>query len=440
MSDTLPLPPRPNLEHYKKLAKDFQRACKSGRDNAIGEWAARWAENLARLREREITPEVWRQIKRDAAWIDRLWQKFKKTNEGAARCALADAQFFVARGHGFASWPKFAKHIKELARNDSPVSQFESAVDAIVGGDAATLERLLREDPGLVRVPSTREHRSTLLHYVSANGIEDFRQKTPKNIVQIAEMLLNAGADVNAESDAYGGGCTALGLVATSVHPQRAGVQIALMDKLLEFGAAIDNPTGAGNRHGMVKGCLANGQPQAAEFFVRLGAPLDLETAAALGRLDLVKSYFDGDGSLIPDATQEQLKEGFLHACGYGRNSVVEFLVEKGVDPATQSGGGQTGLHRAAVGGHAEVVKQLLQCKAPIGARDSTFGGSPLEWALHGWGERADEGERSHYHEVVALLAAAGARVDPKWFESDEVPAKLRADPLLVAALKGNQA
>jgi hypothetical protein len=26
---------------------------------------------------------------------------------------------------------------------------------------------------------STRAHRSTLLHYISANGVEDFRQKTP---------------------------------------------------------------------------------------------------------------------------------------------------------------------------------------------------------------------------------------------------------------------
>ena len=58
--------------------------------------------------------------------------------------------------------------------------------------------------------------RRPLLHYVAANGVEDFRQKTPDNIVEIAELLLDAGAEVNAESNAYGGGCTALGLVATS--------------------------------------------------------------------------------------------------------------------------------------------------------------------------------------------------------------------------------
>ena len=65
-------------------------------------------------------------------------------SERAARCALTDAQLFVARGHGFASWPKFAKHLEALARANSPISKFEAAVDAIVGGDLATLKKLLR--------------------------------------------------------------------------------------------------------------------------------------------------------------------------------------------------------------------------------------------------------------------------------------------------------
>jgi hypothetical protein len=89
-----------------------------------------------------------------------------------------------------------------LARANSPVSTFEAAADGIVNGDIAMLRKLLAENPGLARERSTREHRSTLLHYVSANGVEDFRQKTPPNIVEITNLLLDAGADPNAESDA----------------------------------------------------------------------------------------------------------------------------------------------------------------------------------------------------------------------------------------------
>src|SRR5882762_3608994 len=197
MSDALPLPPRPNLEQYKKLAKDFQKACRSSDPGAIRNCAAQWAETIARLQGLEITPGLRRRIDFEAVRMEQHWRKFAKTNERAANCALADAQFFVARGHGFASWPKFAKHLEGLARVNSPVSNFEAAVDAIVSGDLATLDKLLSENPELVRTRSTREHRSTLLHYVSANGIEDFRQKTPPNIVAITRLLLQAGADVN---------------------------------------------------------------------------------------------------------------------------------------------------------------------------------------------------------------------------------------------------
>src|ERR1700680_4524411 len=107
MSDALPLPPRPNLAQYKKLAKDFRSACKSSDPGALRDWAAHWAETNARLQGLEITPEVRRRVDFDAQRIERRWRKFKQTNERAARCTLADAQFFVARGHGFASWPKF---------------------------------------------------------------------------------------------------------------------------------------------------------------------------------------------------------------------------------------------------------------------------------------------------------------------------------------------
>jgi hypothetical protein len=114
---------------------------------------------------------------------------------------------------------------------------------------------------------STREHRSTLLHYVSANGVEGFRQKTPKNIVEIANLLFAAGAEVDAESDAYGGGCTALDLAATSEHPERAGVQIALLQTLLDRGAEFDRHPDGGKRRSIVRDCIANGQPAAARFF-----------------------------------------------------------------------------------------------------------------------------------------------------------------------------
>jgi len=37
--DALPLPLRPKLERYTKLAKDLIAACKSNDPEAIGDWA-----------------------------------------------------------------------------------------------------------------------------------------------------------------------------------------------------------------------------------------------------------------------------------------------------------------------------------------------------------------------------------------------------------------
>ena len=139
MSDALPLPPRPNLEQYKKLAKDLQSACKSGDAGVIREWAAGWVETLSRLRGQSITPEVQKERQGDIDRVERVWQKSQKSNELVARCTLTGAQFFIAHCHGFTSWPKFVKHLEALNTVSSPVSTFEMAVDAIVTGDAATL-------------------------------------------------------------------------------------------------------------------------------------------------------------------------------------------------------------------------------------------------------------------------------------------------------------
>src|SRR5262245_9714016 len=437
MSDALPLPPRPNLEQYKKLAKDFQQACKSSDPGAIRDWAARWAETIVGLQGLEITPEVRRRIDFEAERMEHRWNEFKQTNERAARCTLSAAQFFVARGHGFASWPKFAKHLEGLARADSPVSTFEAAADAIVNGDLARLGKLLSENPELARARSTREHRSTLLHYVSANGVEDFCQKTPKNIVEITKLLLKAVADVNAESDAYGGRSTTLGLTATSWHPENAGVQLPLMELLINHGAIIDGPDGGG----AVNGCLHNGRGEAAKFLASRGARLDLEGAAGVGRLDVVKSFFNDDGSLKSTATQQQLKDGFAWACEFGRTSVVDFLLQKSIDvDAKLKHDGQTGLHWAALGGHVDTVKLLLRRGAPVDVKDENYGGTPLGWALYGWGAPENQG-RADYYEVVALLAQAGAKLDQEWYEDDfdrrRAAERMRSDPRMLAALRG---
>src|SRR5439155_17392629 len=103
--------------------------------------------------------------------------RWKKSEQGGA--SLADAQFVIARAHGFESWARFVEHVEDMLRDSSDRSVFERAADAVITGDIETLRRLIRAHPGLVQERSARSHKVTLLHYVAANGVEDFRQKSP---------------------------------------------------------------------------------------------------------------------------------------------------------------------------------------------------------------------------------------------------------------------
>src|SRR2546428_112653 len=199
------LPSRPNLEQYRKQAKDLLK---------------RW-----------------------------------KTSDPKTTRNLADAQHAIAHDHGFDTWKNFTDEIARRTGQAEKAAIWRAAEDAFVAGDD-----------------------STLLHYVGANGVEGWRQRTPRNAVQIAEILLEAGRRlIDAVADMYHGGCTTLGLVATSIHPRTAGVLQPLIDVLLARGARIDaRGAGGGASAGlMINSCLANGRPEAAEYLAERGAPLD---------------------------------------------------------------------------------------------------------------------------------------------------------------------
>jgi ankyrin repeat protein len=95
---------------------------------------------------------------------------------------------------------------------------------------------------------------------------------------------------------------------------------------------------------------------------------------------------------------------------------VVEYLLDRGINVGEvfPRPFGQTGLHWAAHGGHVNTVKALLKRRAPLDVKDQEFGATPLGWALHGWNDHKSDGAANDaYREVVALLVAAGAPVEP---------------------------
>ena len=80
------LPARPNLEQYKKQAKDLARDC----DLSI-------RDALTRVRRHHPR-----------------FHKLPESEMRNAQVALTDAQLVIAREHGFESWPRFAHHVETL--------------------------------------------------------------------------------------------------------------------------------------------------------------------------------------------------------------------------------------------------------------------------------------------------------------------------------------
>jgi hypothetical protein len=394
-----------------------------------------WAKLVRHIEghdEENVPAEVWKSaeaavIQGDDVTLDKLLNDFPAITHRYAPAytpsgpgpdySRANARAIIIREQQFNTWEDFAAHKAEWGHSGSEVAQFEEAAEAIIDGDAVKLERLLRANPTLIHMRSKRFHHSALIHYVGANGFEGYRQKTPSNAVQIATMLLDAGAEINAEADLYGGSQT-LGLIATSIHPQQADVQADLIELFLERGASIDggfeDENSCGYNYGAVNGCLANGRGDAAALLAERGARLDLEGAAGVGRLDVVMSYFDERGELMSSATRDQMQIGFGWACEYGRHEVIEYLLDHGVEVGGL-GRGMTGLHWATLAGRLDTVRLLLHHGAPLEVLND-YGGTVLGgtvWAAYNC-------RQPDHLAIIDLLIERGAVVGEerqKWID-----------------------
>jgi ankyrin repeat protein len=417
--DTLPLPPRPDLEQYRKRAKSLVAAADSGDPDAVGQWATEWLTALLKHQDVELTPFVRDSFDRAVEHL-RITVASRVAESDAKRLSLADAQHLIARAHSFDNWASFSA---EVEGRRSGASEFERAADAVVSGDLAMLDDLLRGNPGLIRDTSVRTHRATLLHYVAANGVEDFRQKTPPNAVDVARRLIAAGADVNALADTYGRDLyqTTMNLLVSSMHPAQAGLQSALVEVLLDHGAAIN---GLEDNGSPIFTALAFGYRDAAETLARRGARIDhIVIAAALGRLDLVRDWVVDPVTLsrehqphegphwvhIPGDTKSQIELSLVAACRFGRTDVARFLLDLGVSAASQDHDKMTALHWASAGGMYDVIDILIARGAPLEVRN-TWGGTVVDSTA--WFAANNPTPGVDYVRVIHRLLESGADPD----------------------------
>jgi hypothetical protein len=319
----------------------------------------------------------------DVSWLPK---QMEKADVLEAVMTDADARLALAYWYDFKDWAALQEWVEAVGRAGSPVSIFETAVEAVINGDAQQLERLLRQYPELLRARSTRVtwwappqmHRATLLHYVGANGIEGYREKTPKNAVEIATLLLRAGAEPDALADMYQGNYPTLTMLVSSGHPATAGLQIALAETLLDFGAALEG-AGEGAWASPLMTALAFGYLETAEALARRGARVDTVAAAAgLGFLDDVRR-------LLPASGAEDRHRAMALSAQHGRVEIMRLLLDAGEDPSRYNPptnhSHSTPLHQAVISGRDAIVRLLVERGARLDIRDTIYDGTPLGWA-----------------------------------------------------------
>jgi ankyrin repeat protein len=167
----------------------------------------------------------------------------------------------------------------------------------------------------------------------------------------------------------------------SSAHPANAGLQVALVDTLVDYGATVE-PLGSGEWVSPLTTALVFGYLDAAEALLRRGARITtLAAAAGLGRLEDAER-------LLASATADDRHRALALAAQLGQLPVVRLLLDAGEDPNQYNPKGthshSTPLHQAVWSDHIEVVKLLVERGARLDIEDTVWHGTPLGWAEYG--------------------------------------------------------
>ncbi len=263
-------------------------------------------------------------------------------------------------------------------------SLFRDAMTAIDSGDVSSLHSLLTKHPAVAcrRLESPGVWlRDTvgkaldgffrnpyLLWFIAEDPVRN--GKLPPNIAEAGRTILQkvqqAGPETLQEQIDY-----CLQLVSWSTVARKSGVQLELIDLLLDAGASSrGNPDNA----------LVNNNIAAAEHLVERGAPLTLATALCLER-------WEDATRLAPTASPREKRFALVLSALRGKAEAVHRLIGFGVDVNASSEdlfSHGTPLHHAASSGSLKAVKELVEAGAALDARDTAFNGTPLDWAEYG--------------------------------------------------------
>jgi peptide-methionine (S)-S-oxide reductase len=235
--------------------------------------------------------------------------------------------------------------------------------------------------------------RPYLLWFVAEDPVRN--GKLPANIAEVARTIIaaakRAGVASLPEQIDY-----ALRLVCWSWIARECGVQIELVDTLLDADASLEGRDVYAGRYGThADAAIYNKNFAAAERLVERGAEVTLTTAVCLGR------WADVD-RLMQTATEDDKQNAFVQAAMCGKGEALRRMLALGMPAKTSSRQNQshgTALHHAVWSGSLEAVRVLVEAGADLTRRDGIYDGTPLGWAEYGKRE-----------EIAAYLRGCGAK------------------------------
>lgn len=375
----------------------------------------------------------------------RTWHPaFADATDDAIRTApltLDDARLVYARQHGYTNWDPFTAYLAQLG-DDLEHEPFLAVFEAATRGDWPRATGMLSTRPEVVRALGTNGN--TLLNLAcslapcTAPGTPPDARAGQDRLAPV-QLLLAAGADVQQANDRGW----------TPLHQAAYRNDSDMAEMLLDAGAQHDVAAhGEGGTPLAV--ALFWGHREVSSVLAARGlAPGNLRVAAGLGHTELVQAGFDGTNTLTPSARaerafyrphsgfpawrpsndpQEILDEALVWAAKSDRTNVLPLLVARGArvdaDPyrgtpllwaaannrvaaaawlldhgadvnqratfgGPSHGEGVTALHLAAQNDHVEMVQVLVARGGGVAIRDTLYDSTPAGWAEHGGAARA---------------------------------------------------
>ena len=295
------LPSRPSLEQLRNQAKDLRKQFLADEPTAVE-------------RVRAACPDL--------------------TAKNKEEFRLHNAQLVIAREYGFASWARLKDHVEAiLLETGEPIELLKQAFHA---DDARMLRKLLE------RYPEFKAQINAPIGPFDSPAIINVQSR------EMLDVLLKAGADINAKSRWWAGGFGLLhgaepdlavyAIQRGAIVDVHAAARLGMLEKLRELVSAdpqlVHSRGGDGQTplhfastieiaaflldHGADPDArdldhestpaqwMIRERQEIARFLVQRGCKTDILMAAALGDLNLVRKHLDGDpGCIHTRVTQE---------------------------------------------------------------------------------------------------------------------------------------